>query len=227
MHPLDIIFPRNCEICGNNLLYGKDYHGICPGCFSRLETIQGERCSTCGRPLISEMTTCTICRERHYDFTRNVSVFEYEGVVRQLIHAYKFNRRKELSLLFAGFLYTVYAEHFEHLPIVPVPGRKESRKKQGWEHIETVLSVLDKSYGVPLCPVLRRTGSKAQKTLSFEDRKNNLNNTISPHITGTRLFSSVVLLDDVFTTGATAQECTRVLHAMGAGDVHIMTLAID
>jgi ComF family protein len=169
------------------------------------------------------------CRTREYAFTRNVSLFSYTGAARKLLQSYKFEGYKDLAGYFALELHRAVKTEFGEgtLPIVPVPSRKNRKKKQGWDHVERLTRILRIRYGASILPLLARKGTRAQKTLSYEERLLNMKGSIVPAGTSQKPADAVILLDDVFTTGATANECSFVLKQMGAKIVYVLTIAID
>ena len=118
-------------------------------------------------------------------------------------------------------------ENYPNIVIVPVPGRKIVRKNKGWEHIDLIGKILKHKYKLPINKLLVRKGRKAQKTLSREKRAENLQKTISLRRNCKTLPNSIVLLDDVFTTGTTINECARILKSAGVDKIYSLTIAID
>jgi ComF family protein len=177
--------------------------------------------------LISEQETCIRCRSRNYAFERNVSVFEYRGAVRELIYQFKFRNRIRVGpVLAACFQASLGAPPAGSL-LVPVPGNPVSVRARGWDPMCVIADTLAKSYGYPVRRLLSRRSGAAQKSLSFEERRSNLAGRLRlgrPVPGGAR---RVILLDDVFTTGATASECARVIAEAGIATVEVLSLAID
>jgi ComF family protein len=125
-----------------------------------------------------------------------------------------------LSVVFSDLLAPVLKTAHPDLPVVPVPARRG-----GTDHMERICGALSRRHGFGICTGLSRKRAKAQKGLSFEKRLANIKGQIS--FSGRIGLSKVVLLDDIFTTGATADECARVLLAAGASRVDVLTLAMD
>lgn len=235
----DLLLPERCSLCGSPLPFDRQVSfgrvPVCSACALRFEPIRGRSCLHCGIPLISEHEFCSRCREKEFPFTRNRAVFLYDGVVREALLRYKVYGQKRLAALFARFVAELYRSEFGGLPVIPVPFRPASKKKRGWDQIETITSILSRSYGVPVAPLLRRRDGTAQKTLSFDARLANLSGRIffAPRRVRGKASNSgalpveALLLDDVFTTGATVSECARVLVAAGVRTVCSLTVAID
>ncbi len=215
---------RQCLLCGKTCNSGK----ICPRCKKSLSFLEGKRCRICSAPLLSEEETCLRCRKRNFSFIENFSLFSYEDSIRELIYQYKFNNEKSLAPLFAEFFYTRYLSHiiFSENTVVPVPSRKVVIKERGWDHIESITLLLQKRYMIPVLFCLERQGNRSQKSLDFEGRLHNLQGKINL-TTKKNLPEKVILLDDVFTTGATIEQCTQKLREGGVKEVRSLTLALD
>lgn len=226
---LSHIFPGICLSCGSDLAAErKKEYPVCDSCVSSLVPIRGNRCLKCGCSLISERDTCTRCRITDYIFDSHIPIFEYAGIVKELIYQYKFQDRRSLSRLFADLLGSVLVERFPGYPIVPVPSSRKSLKRRGWDHIVTIVKNIKAKYGIDYADVLSRTTDIPQKELNYEDRLFNLEGKIA--YSNSRLLEGVscaVLVDDVFTTGATIGECARVLKSEGIATVYAVTIAMD
>ncbi|MAG14161.1 MAG: amidophosphoribosyltransferase [Spirochaetales bacterium] len=178
-------------------------------------------------PLVSEHRVCTRCRNRSYEFASNYSLFVYSGTIKELIYQYKAKDIKDLASLFAEHLAPIIHIRFPGKPVVPVPYRPVRKKKRGWDQVECIAFELKKRFNTNVLKVLRRRNSVAQKILSYEERKTNLSGRIHVRQSFKSVPSEIVLLDDIFTTGATGDECARVLKGFGAETVHMVTIAID
>ena len=101
------------------------------------------------------------------------------------------------------------------------------KKLKGWEHIEYISAILKNKYKLPVQNLLTRKGKKAQKTLSREERAQNLRKNIRIKRNIRKLPETVVLLDDIFTTGTTINECAGILKEAGVKKIFSLTIAID
>ena len=181
----------------------------------------------CSTALLSESALCTRCRDVEYAFLSSFSVFEYREDIKELIYQYKFRGRRRVALLFAHFLADAYERMYSGVSIVPVPARPVSVRKRGWDHVGVIASILGNRLSVPVIRCLERMGGSPQKSLDFHERRRNLRGKIRLKRRHRLLPRHVVLLDDVFTTGATVDECARVLVGAGAGKVNVLTVARD
>lgn len=140
---LEVLFPGRCLLCGRWLL-SADSAGapVCAECVCSLEPIQGQRCDTCGTPLVSERTTCTRCRQADFAFASHTSVFAYSGPVRDLISCLKFEGRTRLSGFFADLLAPRILSEMPGSPVIPVPGRRSKNA------VELIARKLEARHGI-------------------------------------------------------------------------------
>ncbi|MDR1869692.1 MAG: ComF family protein [Treponema sp.] len=218
----NFFFPRLCAICENQLIdAGEIRHGLCEECGASFETVQGEKCGLCGRPLVSEREFCLSCRNgagRSYD--RLWVLFPYTGKYRRLLTAYKFNKNTSL----ANFLAEKVTQLIDGDPvlreagIVPVPPRPGKIKESGWDQVEYLVRRLEKidREKIKVCRCLKRQKSKVQKMLGRTERAENLKGRIQAH---GEVPKTAIVIDDVITTGSTIEECSRTLKENGAEKV--------
>lgn len=254
---VDLFFPQPCLLCGDTLLLNRSPPPwtrvpLCRRCLERLRPLDGPRCRICSQAIVPGVELCVRCRTSAFPFAAQRSVFAYGGEVRELIAHYKFQGQRALARLFAHYLAESLRECYAGLPVVPVPSRPETVRRRGWDHVGLIAQLLERRYGFAVRRLLARSNGRSQKTLDFEHRLTNLKGKIrwaperrrwrapdrpagaldgvaGPGAPRLRppVPARVVLLDDVFTTGATASECTRVLNERGVGEVQVLTLAVD
>jgi ComF family protein len=230
----EYLFPADCPLCGGELLDREEaWHGLCNACREGLGIDGGERCSVCGRPLISEQGVCLQCREREQSgpggahvFDSVFSVFPYAGKYRKLLGAYKFGKNLPLGNFLAERIMEALGrlppEAEEGIP-VPVPPRPGKIHAAGWDQVSCLGGRLAKLGARPQS-CLKRLPSKSQKELDKADRKTNLTGKIicvkpPPKI--------AILFDDVITTGATLDACAAALKGAGTEKVYGVCLFYD
>jgi ComF family protein len=229
---LEIIYPRRCLCCGDPLFFrGSLRFPICSSCEEALSPIEAERrCAVCSVPLISELHRCTRCSERCFSFTSNFSLYEYRGPIRKIISQFKFSNRRSLARLIAGLVRPQLEQRYGGMPVIPVPGSRRSVRRRGWDPMPEVARALHRAGGTETPFLLKRRRGGPQKGLHYRERMENIRGTIQlgrPRRTMGKAPARVVLLDDIFTSGATADECTRVLRLAGVREVFVLTLAIE
>ena len=229
---LEILYPRTCLCCGDPLLFSASLRfPICDSCEKSLVPIQADRrCPVCSIPLISELDRCTRCSAHSFSFLSNFSVYEYRGAIRQIISQFKFSNRRSLARLIAGLLRPALERRHPDPVLVPVPGSRRAVGRRGWDPMPEVARALRRAGGAKALYLLSRGRGGPQKGLHYRERLENIHGTIHLRRSGGNsgnIPERVVLLDDIFTSGATADECTRVLRLAGVREVHVLTLAIE
>ncbi|UCF99277.1 MAG: ComF family protein [Spirochaetaceae bacterium] len=204
---------------------------VCNCCQEALSPIQAEhRCVVCSVPLISELRCCTRCSMRNFSFASNFSLYEYRGLVRQIISQFKFSNRRSLAPFVARLLCPELKTRHGGLAVVPVPGSRRSVRRRGWDPMIEAARALQRICAVEVLLLLKRRRGGPQKGLHYQDRVENIRGTIELCATGRtagNIPERVVLIDDIFTSGATSDECARVLQQAGVRQVHVLTLAVE
>lgn len=223
----DIVFPGRCVLCGEELLFQSEpFSLLCIRCTHSIRHIEGRRCRICSIKLLSEDDLCTRCKGTVFHFVSNYSLFEYNGAVKELIYQYKFMKRKRISLLFTRLIAEAYRRVYPGLTVVPVPPRRWILNKRGWDHIQVICTALERQYSIPISKCLKKIGGKSQKELDLKQRFDNIRGTIQLNRRGCGN-RKVLLLDDIFTTGATVDECAVVLQRAGVEKVYVLSIAME
>lgn len=221
--PVLRIVPQRCVVCGRYLPGGPP---LCDPCRATLTPISGPRCARCGVPLVYEIEVCVRCRQRELSYQTHRSLFAYAGTVKAVIVAYKFNRRRSVASVFVPYLAHRLRTEFPGAVVCPVPASRKGRRRRGFDQVAMLARLLHAQHDVDVRSLLARGRAGEQKKLDFVDRSRNLLGAIELR-GGHELPRHVVLLDDVFTTGATINECARVLIGCGVERVDALTLAAD
>jgi ComF family protein len=221
----ELFFSAACPVCGRPLVTGQEARlGICADCEELFVLEGGDRCQICGKPLVSEIGVCTHCRTMEHAFNKAVGLYPYTRQWMKLLRAYKFHGHRALARFFARKILEARELFFEEalfgeLTFVPVPPRDGKIKKTGWDQVETIARILEKR--ALLCRCLKRLPSMSQKKLNAEDRAKNLKGRITCKEKPPR---NILLIDDVYTTGATLEVCASALKESGAEKVYGLCL---
>lgn len=232
---LSLLFPAPCHIC-RGPLDSERVSALCGRCWGSLERMPAEGCARCGWPFPdpagargAEAPLCQRCRETrdHFRIARAVLHYRHEGIARGAILLVKHGRH--LSLLrHLGRLLAESAPQYLTLRawdgLVPVPLHWVRRWRRGFNQAEVLARAVARRHELP---VLGRALSRVRATPlqhgDFEARRRNVRDAfvVRREVAGRRL----LLVDDVFTTGATANACAAVLLQAGAAEVGVLTLA--
>jgi ComF family protein len=205
---------------------------VCSTCLSLPKPLEAEYfCRSCRTPFVDaypldEHDLCTVCRESLANFDSAHSFGSYEGALRKLIHLFKYGKVETLARPLADFLVRALPleESFDIVLAMPIHWRK--RWERGFNQAELLARPIAKRYGIGLSRNLKRSRyTKPQAGLSETERRTNLKGSFlvqrPAEISGKR----VLLVDDVFTTGATLRTAAEALKKAGARRVSALTLA--
>ena len=217
---MDWVYPPICACCG------EPGFRLCPGCLAKIKYINSNRCQICGEILHQNMTVCTRCQSDPppYNAMRNLAI--YEGVVRECIHALKYQNNQSLGELFSKQMAELVRNaQWQIDKVVPVPLSSQRLAERGYNQAALLARPLAARLGIPFDPfcLIRVRDTPSQVGLSGEERRRNVVGAFKglPELVERK---SLLLIDDVMTTGSTMEACTRVLRNAGAGSVYCLTL---
>jgi ComF family protein len=231
---LNLIFPATCTSCRSPLDASDNKTVICAGCLEKIKKNTPPFCLSCGRQLEKSSLAKTVCRsciKKTLHFDRAFSPCVYEGVTKDLIHKFKY-RNKEylgepLSKIMIEFI------HHYRLPlefvdcIIPVPLSSARLREREFNQSEILASHIAGAFNKPLITncLRRHRHTKRQTEIKTENRAANVTGSFSvteaPAITN----KTILLIDDVLTTGATSSEAAHALKEAGARIVFVLTVA--
>jgi len=226
---LDLIYPRiYCVRCGK-LLQKNAVHGLCNICCDSMPFIHAPKCSTCGKPLDNaEILSCPDCIEYKHHFDQGLSVFELNTSVQELIYRYKYYKEFSLNRTFAHFMVELLYEANWHVDlIIPVPLHKNRLKSRGFNQSSLLGDYISQRYNIPCLDtiLLRNVDTKTQTGFSRWERAKNLQNAFSVVQSEKIKDKNILLIDDIYTSGATADNSSSKLKESGANKVYILTVA--
>lgn len=228
----DLVFPPRCLSCGSNLEEGASV-AICEGCRAGIGHIHSPLCPVCGEPFASEAEkdhVCGSCLNSPPPFTAARALGRFDGVLMAMIHRLKY---REQSRLASPLGQLMAAGVYPGLPIggaslvIPVPLHPQRLRQRGFNQSLLLAGAVGKRHGIPVdARSLRRpVATDPQVTLGRKERERNVRGVFAV-TDGNRIRGkSILLVDDVYTTGSTLTECARVLLRAGAREVSVLTLA--
>jgi ComF family protein len=238
-----VLFPSDCRICGLPLVRFSRLP-ICQECLDGMQRIAGGVCSICGERLFSAFAVagaegeprCGLCRRIEPAFARAVAYGSYESGLRELIHLLKYGGVRPAANVLGRMLAEAIATLEPELPeegvaVVPVPLHRLKFRERGFNQAELIARAALKLNPVrdrlSLCPavLVRKRETPSQTGLTSHQRRENLRGAFGVVQPGAVKGRGVLVVDDVYTTGATVSECARVLRRAGATQVWVATVA--
>ena len=208
---------------------------VCGPCWQRVSRLEGILCDLCGyafasRNLPDENVLCAACRRGyfHFDFARSCS--RLEEPLQGIIHQFKYGSHPSLARPLARLLHALWVQAYrDRTPdmIVPVPLHRARQRERGFNQSRLLARHLSRWTQVPLMDrvLVRSRSTEAQAGLSRKQRRRNIQGAFRVADRGSIRERAVLLVDDVFTTGATLNECARMLRKQGAQRVDVLTIA--
>ena len=213
---LDLLLPQRCLLC---LVPGAQ---VCDGCTAALRRIEAPLCERCGAPTAWPVQRCAECAGRRLAFARARAALAYDDRLRPVVAAWKERGLRRLAAWAAAVVR-------ESLPrpdaacVVFVPGDRDRKLQRGHHAAERLANELAALWELPVRTFLTRArGSPRQRGLARHERRRNVADAFLAH---DRVPSRVVLVDDVYTTGATANAAASALRKGGARTVEVVTFA--
>jgi len=231
---LNFIFPARCFICHGLLDINE---GLCEKCLQKIKFVSEPFCSKCGKPFKTKETfegvldpVCLDCRDKKIFFEYARSLGNYEGVLRQCIHLLKYRGKKVILKKIDNIVEDLIGDLFclEKISFVlPVPLHKKRFQERGFNQSTLIANLIGDSYSIPVIEEMleRISFSRPQVALGKKERIKNIKNVFKASTSPWIKNSIILLVDDVYTTGSTVNECARILKKAGASKVYVFTLA--
>lgn len=224
---MDFMFaPHSCICCQRECDTQNPYR-LCSRCEKDFPFTRDKFCLKCGEAIEGDYDFCLNCKETSYEFDMARSVFAYTKQTAPIIMNFKYNGFKTHGKVLGKMM----VDFYENSDIVAdlatfVPMPKHRQKQRGYNQAEVLCETFCKSTGMAQATLLERVKeSPKQATLGREERAKNIKGSFKAINRAAIKGRDILLIDDVFTTGATANECALVLKKTGARSVVVFTLA--
>lgn len=235
-----VVFPADCRVCGLSLS-GFSLLPVCDSCWNELPAQSGILCARCGESLHTEAPEaerlCRLCHSALPPFEKAVAHGAYSGTLRALIHLLKYDGlepiARRLGVLLAEQVLAI-ADLPQNLLVIPVPLFAGKRRQRGFNQSErlargavAVLRGRRAEMHLKLVPgaLIRRRATESQAGLSPHQRRTNVRGAFFVPRPAQVAGRDVLLVDDIYTTGATARACAQALRRAGAAHVWVATVA--
>lgn len=196
------------------------------------------RCRICGKQLLGEISVCISCRENL--LLKSVDgvfpLYSYRLWKKPLLFSWKMEEKRILSPFFAELIakkiFELYKLFGREIPVVPVPPRPGKIRKNGWDQISDICFYLKHRWQIKILPLLERKSVVQQKKLGRADRLSTIGQSYAMRSDSqieklaSKMPDTLIIIDDVLTTGSTVETCAEILKSNGAGRVFAITLFI-
>jgi len=242
---LNIIYPKTCLVCHSPLEnktvnpVRKEFSNgvnnlLCINCWQKIKKNIPPLCIICGRQIHREQISkrvCLDCQRKNFSFDRALAPCIYEGVVRELIHKFKYENKDYLGPLLVKLLiefihqYQITLNLFDL--VIPIPLHKIRLREREFNQAELIARQVADEFSLQMsCSNLwRKYHRKAQMELKEDQRRENIKGCFALHNPQDVKGKNILLVDDVLTTGATCSEAASVLKTAGAISVWVLTVA--
>jgi len=242
---LNIVFPPKCFKCGFPLS-GSESESICLSCSKQIVLIKPPFCEVCGKPFYFQYDLptensycCGSCRTETHDFDKARSLGKYEGIFKEALINYKYKGRRELLKDIIKFFFQTQNNNcFIPLKrttdktdgmdfILYVPLHKKKLRTRGFDQAFLIAKEISKLSNIPLKRDLlfKKKETTSQAALKRQIRINNLKGAFAVRDSNSLEEKNILLVDDVITTGATVNECSKILKQNGANRIEVFSLA--
>ncbi|HCG77076.1 MAG: ComF family protein [bacterium (Candidatus Ratteibacteria) CG_4_10_14_3_um_filter_41_18] len=202
---LNLLFPLHCAGCGEKLSPRKAGFPLCKNCFPQLHFYSTE----------IKSDTYAVCR--------------YEGIVKKIVHNLKYKKKRFLAVIPGTILADFYKKNFNSRNIdfiVPVPLHRVRKRERGFNQAELIAERMKKILNLPWSSnLLRIRNTPSQTLISKAERLRNLKGAFRARRPFSFYGKNILLIDDVYTTGATTEECKKILKEAKAKKVFVLTFA--
>lgn len=247
---IDFLYPPFCFVCKQDTSENRSRF-ICDSCLEQIKEIEPPFCAKCGRSFVSENAfnniekpVCGKCQNKgsNVKYESVLSLGEYNGTLKEIIHIYKYNKKEQLKKILSEVLIKKIEMKHEFLKadmLIPVPLHWIRKRSRGFNQSEELGRCISESLKIPMKNLLKRKrNTRPQIGLSGDERIKNIRGAFKVSLIAKRIWKasngsrfnfegkSVILVDDVVTTGATVNECAKVLKKAGAREVIVVCLAI-
>lgn len=240
---LEFIFPSNIYcICCDNLIDKTRPYALCDQCMESLHWANEMTCYKCGKVLTEtekrrmhrklnpeSIELCRDCKENDHFFERGFTCLQYSQKEKEMVHRYKFNGKAYMGEKLGKILLDrILLEDICVDLITAVPSHEKNQRKRGYNQSELMAKVVAKGLGVVYNNqvLVRKTYKAPMNKLDARERQLNVKAAYELHEKARELNEkSVLLIDDIYTTGSTVDECSRLLLSAGVKTVYVLTLA--
>lgn len=226
----EFLFPRCCPVCGEIVMPRGAL--ICPGCLAQLKPVHAPFCMKCGRELIERQGEyCPACLKKPRSFDSGAALLNYNDAAQWSLAQVKYRNRREYLDFYAEAMNLRFQKRVRAwgcAVMVPVPVHSSRLRTRGFNQAQELAKRLSCMWRIPVETKLlyRRRPTAPQRDLDPAQRLKNLQSAFAVSERA-EIPESVLLIDDIYTTGSTMEACARVLRAAGVRRIHFLVIAVS
>ncbi len=226
---LDLIYPPKCILCNKILDTFSNTRYLCDECKNSYTFIEISGCVICGRETSNKLCDACSTFDSIY-FDKNYSLFTYTDEFKSLIFKLKYGLNKKYAYVMSLLMYEYVIKNnlFKNIDIITsVPMHKSKQKKRGFNQSELLAKQLSKYLNIPYEQTLfRNKNTVPQSKLHFEDRFKNLKSVFTYNNKINVENKNILIIDDIYTSGATIMNCSQVLKQQNANKIYSLTFSL-
>lgn len=235
---MDLLYPKTCPVCGEVLQGEKGKkvlrNTLCSNCKNKIIPVKSPVCKQCGKPIRdTKEEFCFDCRKRKKTyFVQGFAVWEYDKYMKNSITQFKYGGRKEYADFYIEEVVYYYGKRLSELQfdaVIPVPLHKDKLRFRGFNQAEILAKKLGEKLEINILDSLlcRVRNTKPQKGLDDKERYENIRQAFSvTDKESAKNLNRVLLVDDIYTTGTTINQCAAELVKAGTKEVYFLCLCI-
>lgn len=226
---LALVYPPSCVLCGQVLTPMES--DVCRECRPQINYIHSPTCMRCGGEITDEEREfCDDCERTTRSYVRGFPAMRYEYPLDESLAQFKYHNKRGYGDYYAKEILARYGTVMRELyldALIPVPIHKDKYRERGYNQAELLANKLGEALEVPVDAelLIRTRYTPPQKKLSRDEREINMKRAFQSSGKCVQ-YKRVMLVDDIYTTGATVEACTRLLHEMGIGQVYYTSVCI-
>ncbi|MGN0402320.1 MAG: ComF family protein [Acetatifactor sp.] len=221
-----MVYPLHCPVCDDIVTESEER--ICTGCLGGLKLLLPPWCMKCGKKVEEGEEYCVDCSRKDHLYDRGRALYEY-GSAAESIYRFKYGGRREYAEFYGSEMAEFLGDFIRNVApdaLVPIPLHRNRKIQRGYNQAELLAKAMGRSLDVPVYPNLleRVKNTVPQKKLNPHERQNNLKKAFNITRNDVKL-KVIMVIDDIYTTGATIDEAARALREAGAEKIYFITLA--
>ncbi len=230
LYPLRLLYPPRCTFCQDIIPLTVD-NLLCSYCEEDYPLIEDPVCQQCGKQLAHDNGLCIDCEEITHLYEKGIALYSYEGSIKEALYRFKYGGRWKYASFFAGQMYRQLKQttFFHEVDlIIPVPVSEERLRERGYNQAEELARYLSKISEIPYNNdiLVRCKDTKPQSGFSPVQRSNNIKGAFKCITRLAEPDKVILIVDDIYTTGSTVNECTKVLKESGAHKIYSSVVCI-